>query len=48
MSASQGVRLTPEQERIVKEIRRIARSLGDKRSLSENEFDKHHELGERR
>jgi hypothetical protein len=37
-------KLTEGQQRMVKEIQRIASELGQK-SLSENEFDKHHQLG---
>jgi hypothetical protein len=36
--------LTPEQARIVAEIRRVASALGVT-SLSQNDFDEHHRLG---
>lgn len=37
--------MTPEQARIVAEIKRVAQSLGGARSLSQRQFDKHHQLG---
>ncbi len=36
--------LTPEQQRIVDEIRRVADTLGTA-TLSQNQFDEYHELG---